>query len=40
MCTCVHVGRGTATSEGVAIAQSVIEYIHKAIGKIGYCVYR
>ncbi|XP_003389234.2 PREDICTED: uncharacterized protein LOC100634951 [Amphimedon queenslandica] len=27
-----EIGRGTATSEGVAIAQSVIEYIHKAIG--------
>ena len=32
----MYVGRGTATSEGVAIARAVVEYIHEAIGRILY----
>ena len=34
VCVCVYnsIGRGTATMEGLAIAEAIIEYLHNKIG--------
>ena len=36
---CTILGRGTATSEGVAIAQATMEYIHNNIGMCKFAAF-